>query len=42
MNNSVMTFPIKKRITTQLFMDRTAALHIGGTQIRDWIINEWH
>jgi len=30
----VMTFPIKKRINTEMFIDRTAALYIRETRIR--------
>jgi len=37
--NPVMAFQIKKRINTELFIDRTAALYIGETQIRV-VINE--
>jgi len=29
-----MTIPIKKRINTELFIDRTAVLYIGETLIR--------
>jgi len=29
-----MTFPIKKRINTELFIVRSAALYIGKTRIR--------
>jgi len=32
--NPVMTFPIKKRITSAPIIDRTAALYIGETQVR--------
>jgi len=32
--NSVMTLPIKKRINDELFMDRTASLHIVETGTR--------
>jgi len=32
--NPVMTFPIKKRINTELFIDRMAALYKGETLIR--------
>jgi len=32
--NQVMTLSIKKRINTELFIIRTAALYIGETQIR--------
>jgi len=32
--NPMVTFPTKKRINTQLFIDRTATLYIGDTQIR--------
>jgi len=32
--NSVMTFPIKKRINTELFIDRAAARYTGETRIR--------
>jgi len=38
--NPEMTFPIKKRIKTELFIDETASIWIGET----WIIvgtNEW-
>jgi len=31
----VVTFPINKRINTELFIDRTAALFIEETRIRD-------
>jgi len=31
----VMTFPIKKRINTELFIDRTAALNIKENWIRE-------
>jgi len=30
----MMTFPIKKRINTELFIDRTVALYIGEAWIR--------
>jgi len=32
--NPVMTFTIKKRFNTVLFIDRIAALYIGNTRIR--------
>jgi len=32
--NPVMTYPTRKRISTELLIDRTAALYIGETQIR--------
>jgi len=32
--NPAITFLIKKRIITELFIDRTAALYIGETRIR--------
>jgi len=32
--NPVMTFPIKLRINTELFIDRLVALYIGETLIR--------
>jgi len=35
--NPMMTFPIKKRIHTELFIDRTAALYILESWIRDTI-----
>jgi len=31
--NPVMTFPIRKRIKTELFIDRTSALYLGETRI---------
>jgi len=33
--NSVMAFAIKKRINTELVIDRTAPPNIGETQVRD-------
>jgi len=33
--NPVMTVPIKKRINTELFIERTAAFYIGETRIRE-------
>jgi len=33
MNPVMITFPINKRINTELFIDRTAALYILETQI---------
>jgi len=35
--NQVTTFPIKKRINTELFIDRTATLYMVETQIREEI-----
>jgi len=32
--NPAMTFPIEKRITTEVFIDRSAALYIVETQNR--------
>jgi len=32
--NPAMTFPIKKRISTEMFIDRTAALYIEESQIK--------
>jgi len=32
--NTVMTFLINKRITTELLIDRTSALYIGETPMR--------
>jgi len=32
--NSVMIFPIKKRISVELFIYRNAALYVGETRIR--------
>jgi len=32
--NPVVIFPIRKRINTELFMDRMAALYLGETPIR--------
>jgi len=37
LENPEMTFPIKKRIITELFVERTAAFFIGETKIRDTI-----
>jgi len=34
-SNPMMAFPIKVRINTELFINRTAALYIGQTRIRD-------
>jgi len=43
--NSVMIFPIKKRINTELFMDKMAALFMADGQIKDELIvrvvNHW-
>jgi len=33
-----MTFPIKKRINTELLNDITVALNVGETQIRDMTV----
>jgi len=33
-DNPLMTFPIKKRIYPELFIDRMAALHVGEALIR--------
>jgi len=33
--NTSLTFPIKKRIKTELFIDRTATLYKGQAQIRE-------
>jgi len=44
--NSMMTFPIKKRINTELFIDRTAVLYIMEGRIKDENVvrevNHWH
>jgi len=32
--NRIMTFPFKKRISTELFVERTAALYLGKTPVR--------
>jgi len=37
--NPVMIFPTKKRINTELFIDKTAALYKGISQIRDKTAN---
>jgi len=35
--NPVMTLPVKKRINTELFIDRTTALYILVSRIKDEI-----
>jgi len=35
MSNQVLIFPIKKRIITELFIDRMATLYIEETRIRN-------
>jgi len=39
-----MTFPIKKRINTELFIDRTAALYIVNGRIRniERVFKHWY
>jgi len=37
MQNPVITFPIKERINTELFIDKTAALYIVDGRIKEGV-----